>query len=210
MGVNDINAERMLRFHLLYSRVFQEKFDREEFEADDLYAFQAFERALKSTNQELRNLAAHLQAQRQDAIEAITLTPMEVLQRTRRMAILSTELQSGELPVVSDEPPPLPDESPPAPAEEPAGDAPLSPLAVRQIASLQRLYLAEFSRSLDMQKFVADDDYGLTVLKESLRASSPGLVDAAKTYLAGRRPVRAQGDEGGAAAAEAPKAGEAP
>jgi hypothetical protein len=88
MAVDDHTGERILRFHVLYAAVLKEKFDRAEFEADDLYAFQAFERAMRSENQELRNLAAHLQVQRQAAIENITLTSIELLERTRKMLIL--------------------------------------------------------------------------------------------------------------------------
>jgi len=83
------NGERLLRFHVLYTAALKQDFDREEFVADDLYAFQALERAMRSGNQELRNLAAHLQAQRQAEMESITLKSMEGLDSTRRMPSLN-------------------------------------------------------------------------------------------------------------------------
>lgn len=200
MADNDAE-ERLLRFHLLYGRVLQDKFDRAEFEADDLYAFQAFERALRSSNQELRNLAAHLQAQRQDAIESITLSPMEILARTKRMAILTAEQAAA------------PPEGEAAPALKPqlsnhrsAATLPMSEEAVYLIGELQPLYLAEFGRTLDLDKFREDEEYGFAVLKESLRAGNPAVVDAAKRYLAERRSHRADGK----VAQEAPKAAAAP
>lgn len=102
------NSERLLRFHVLYAAVLKQEFDREEFIADDLYAFQALERAMRSGNQELRNLAAHLQAQRQAEMESITLKSMEGLDSTRRMPSLGLE-QSQAATRQDPEPPLLPE-----------------------------------------------------------------------------------------------------
>jgi len=91
MGKGSNTEDRIMRFHALYVGVIKEGFDRAEFEADDLYAFQAFERALRSENQELRNLAAHLQAERQADIETITLSSTEPMARTRKLSTLPAE-----------------------------------------------------------------------------------------------------------------------
>jgi hypothetical protein len=106
MGETEHNGERILRFHALYAAVFKDHFDRAEFEADDLYAFQAFERALRSENQELRNLAAHLQAQRQAAMESITLKSTESLDRTRKLNILPADPEPAPEPAAPREPDP--------------------------------------------------------------------------------------------------------
>lgn len=102
------NGERLLRFHVLYTAALKQDFDREEFVADDLYAFQALERAMRSGNQELRNLAAHLQAQRQAEMESITLKSMEGLDSTRRMPSLNAAESHGSAPQ-DPEPPLLPE-----------------------------------------------------------------------------------------------------
>jgi hypothetical protein len=102
------NGERLLRFHVLYTAALKQDFDREEFVADDLYAFQALERAMRSGNQELRNIAAHLQAQRQAEMESITLKSMEGLDSTRRLSSLNPESSRDGLPH-DPEPPLLPE-----------------------------------------------------------------------------------------------------
>ena len=109
--MSDSIEERYMRFHALYVGVFKEAFDIDEFILDDLYAFQAFERALRSENQTLRNLAAHLQAERQSAIESITLTPLQELARTRKLKLL--ESGEAELPQMELVPKELPQAAPP-------------------------------------------------------------------------------------------------
>ena len=87
-----------MRFHDLYREAIHSEFDALEFAEDDLYAFQVLDRAFRSDNQELRNLAAHLQTQRESALETITLRANEILETTRRMKTLELKVlaQKGE------------------------------------------------------------------------------------------------------------------
>ena len=87
-----------MRFHDLYREAIKSEFDALEFAEDDLYAFQVLDRAFRSDNQELRNLAAHLQTQRESALETITVRANEILETTRRMKTLELKVlaQKGE------------------------------------------------------------------------------------------------------------------
>jgi hypothetical protein len=199
MAETDYTEERMLRFHALYAAVTREKFDRSEFEADDLYAFQALERALRSENQELRNIAAHLQAQRQTEMEAITLKSSEsLLESTRKMTVLPAD------PVAVTAPEPSILVEPVAP-ERPAGQDRLSPVEVGLVSNLQRLYSKQFGRAFEIKKFITDEKYGRSVLDQSLAAPDPALVDVAKRYQDERG--RRQLNRGAATRQEAPAGG---
>lgn len=186
------NVERLLRFHVLYSAVLKQDFDREEFVADDLYAFQALERALRSGNQELRNLAAHLQAQRQAEMESITLKSTEILDSTRRMPSLPLVDRAA---IAADEEPLLPENEigdrlaaasqPDAQpdGERRSGDHRLSPQEITRVTYLQRLYRQEFGKPLNVARFTMDDGYGREVLKEALGAANQELVAIARHFL---------------------------
>lgn len=199
------DGERLLRFHVLYSAVLKQEFDRDEFLVDDLYAFQAFERALRSDNQELRNLAAHLQAARQSAMETITLKSTEPLEATRRMPSLSS--MSGAAPVARPEPVPeapaqaAPEPSPAAEAPVSSAESPadaaslaprterrsgahrLSPQDVTRVTYFQRLYREEFGKPLNVTRFTMDDAYGREILKESLSSRNQELVAVARHFV---------------------------
>jgi hypothetical protein len=102
MSGSEDTGERFMRFHALYSDVIRSEFDALEFAEDDLYAFQVLDRAFRSDNQELRNLAAHLQTQREAALETITLRAGEILENTRRMKTLELKVlqakgESGDI-----------------------------------------------------------------------------------------------------------------
>ena len=180
MQESELNGERILRFHALYAAVFKDHFDRAEFEADDLYAFQAFERALRSEHQELRNLAAHLQAQRQAAIESITLKSTAPLDSTRKLSILSAGYDPAA--PATDSPAPVAGADGPKP-ERRSATARLTPQEIAQISNLQRLYRKEFARNLDITRFALDDSYGRAVIKESLGAADQELVKLARHYV---------------------------
>ena len=117
-----------MRFHTLYGVVVKDEFDALEFAEDDFYAFQVLDRAFRSDNQELRNLAAHLQTQREAALETITLRATEILESTRRLKTLELQVlqqkgESGDVPpqAVAPEPPDRggePEASFAAPAEQ--------------------------------------------------------------------------------------------
>ena len=92
MSDHEDTGERFMRFHDLYRDVIKNEFDALEFAEDDLYAFQVLDRAFRSDNQELRNLAAHLQTQREAALETITLRAGEILENTRRMKTLELKI----------------------------------------------------------------------------------------------------------------------
>jgi len=85
---DDPTGERFMRFNALYRAVLQSEFDALEFAEDDLYAFQVLDRAFRSDNQDLRNLAAHLQTQREAALETITMRATEINESTRRLKTL--------------------------------------------------------------------------------------------------------------------------
>lgn len=91
-------GERFMRFHALYRDVLKDEFEALEFAEDDFYAFQVLDRAFRSNNQELRNLAAHLQTQREASLETITMRATEILENTRRMKTLELKVleQKGE------------------------------------------------------------------------------------------------------------------
>ncbi len=98
MSDHEDTGERFMRFHALYRDAIKSEFDALEFAEDDLYAFQVLDRAFRSENQELRNLAAHLQTQREAALETITVRANEILETTRRMKTLELKVleQRGE------------------------------------------------------------------------------------------------------------------
>ena len=91
-------GERFMRFHALYRDALKDEFEALEFAEDDFYAFQVLDRAFRSDNQELRNLAAHLQTQREASLETITMRATEILENTRRMKTLELKVleQKGE------------------------------------------------------------------------------------------------------------------
>lgn len=102
MTEGDPTGERFMRFHELYGEVVKDEFDPLEFAEDDFYAFQVLDRAFRSDNQELRNLAAHLQTQREAALETITLRATEILESTRKLKtvelkVLEKRGDSGDL-----------------------------------------------------------------------------------------------------------------
>lgn len=174
--VDGLLEELNSRFHALYPRVIREKLDRTEFKHDDLYAFQVFERALRSNNQELRSLAAHLQAQRHADIETITLVATPPPQRT------------GEPPSLREAPaPPRPRARRPASArkrpERRSGEARLSRTQAALVSDFQQLYTREFGTILDIGQFIFDDDYGRAVLYQSLGTNNLGLVKCARNFL---------------------------
>ncbi len=96
---NEATGERFMRFHALYREVVGSEFDALEFAEDDLYAFQVLDRAFRSDNQDLRNMAAHLQTQREAALETITMRATEINESTRRLKTLELKVleQKGEL-----------------------------------------------------------------------------------------------------------------
>ncbi|MBL8381943.1 MAG: hypothetical protein JNM90_02630 [Burkholderiales bacterium] len=103
MSESEVTGERFMRFHALYREVVKSEFDALEFAEDDLYAFQVLDRAFRSDNQELRNLAAHLQTQREAALETITLRASEINESTRKLKTLELKVLeraglSGDLP----------------------------------------------------------------------------------------------------------------
>jgi hypothetical protein len=92
-GIDDeATGERFMRFHAMYRAVLQSEFDALEFAEDDLYAFQVLDRAFQSDNQDLRNLAAHLQTQREAALETITMRATEINENTRRLKTLELKV----------------------------------------------------------------------------------------------------------------------
>ena len=83
--------ERELRFAILYHKAFNEMLNPAEFAADDFYAYKVLERALRSENQELRNLAFHLESERSSSMEVITMRSPDALDATRRMKTITTD-----------------------------------------------------------------------------------------------------------------------
>ncbi len=88
MSDSENTGERFMRFHAMYREVLDKEFDALEFAEDDFYAFQVLDRAFRCENQELRNLAAHLQMQREQDLETITIKATEILESTRRLKTL--------------------------------------------------------------------------------------------------------------------------
>ena len=113
MSEEENTGERFTRFHALYGQVVKNEFDPLEFAEDDFYAFQVLDRAFRCDNQELRNLAAHLQTQREAALETITLRATEILESTKRLKTLELKVleqrgDSGDLAVPVPVPIPVP------------------------------------------------------------------------------------------------------
>jgi hypothetical protein len=92
MSDHEATGDRFMRFHALYAEIVKEEFDALEFAEDDFYAFQVLDRAFRSDNQELRNLAAHLQTQREAALETITLRASEIFEQTKRLRTLELKV----------------------------------------------------------------------------------------------------------------------
>jgi len=133
---DEATGERFMRFHALYREVLQSEFDALEFAEDDLYAFQVLDRAFRSDNQDLRNLAAHLQTQREAALETITMRATEINESTRRLKTLELRVlerrgETGDHPPEATDPDAAFDEAAPiggkAPAAEATGDAGITP-----------------------------------------------------------------------------------
>ena len=121
MADGENTGDRFMRFHKLYGEVVRDEFDPLEFAEDDFYAFQVLDRAFRSDDQELRNLAAHLQTQREAALETITLRASEILENTRRMKTVELKIleQKGESGDLSPPAVPLPAEPDAAAARTP-------------------------------------------------------------------------------------------
>lgn len=132
--MSDLIDERYMRFHALYFGIFNEPFDVSEFIADDLYAFRAFERALRGDNQKLRNLAAHLQVERQANMESITLTPHQALAKTRKLKLLTTRDPDDDS---TEELPP-----PEIPPDRVKGPGRPSPAEISLLATFRRIFVA--------------------------------------------------------------------
>jgi hypothetical protein len=169
-------AEQLL-FVRLYDLVVGKPVDAAAFDGDELYALKVIEYAMRSRNEELRNLAAHLQALRQSDVEVITLQSPERLDRTWQMPVMS---DSGRhvLPAAQS-------------AAVPAGQngdlqpvlARLSEAGVASLATLQRLYRAEFNRKLDLEQMATNFVYGREVLGEALSSGTPALRAAVTRFL---------------------------
>lgn len=185
-------------FVALYAQFVKEPLDAAEFEADDLCAFQAFERALASESEELKELASRLQTRRQESLESIVIDSGEWPRVSRAPKIVvpepvpatpvaaepaaaaATTAQSGDATAAPDAPP-----APPKRVwvERRAGATRLNPKQIAAATELQRLYHKEFDRALDIARFILDDDYGRSVLRESLNTTSPKLIQASERYL---------------------------
>ena len=122
MSDSENTGERFMRFHAMYREVLDKEFDALEFAEDDFYAFQVLDRAFRCDNQELRNLAAHLQMQREQDLETITIKATEILESTRRLKTLELKLleDRGE----NAAPDAIPDKPPPAARTESAPPEP--------------------------------------------------------------------------------------
>ena len=203
MASDGDNSGRVQRFFVMYAEWIEGPLDQAEFEVDDLYAFLALERAMRSENQELRNLAVHLQTQRQERLEAITVEAaerLERLDRTQKLKILPLERQTAE-PAASvmeaqaetatdasptaahmpaSEAAPTP---PPVQHEQRAGARRLDPEELARALSLQELYGKQFGLPLDIGRFFLDDDCGRSILDQSREASSLALAELAEGYF---------------------------
>ena len=182
-------------FVALYAEFIKEPLDAAEFEADDLCAFQAFERALSSESEELKELAARLQTRRQESLESIVIDSGEWPRVSRAPKIVVPEPvpAAPATPIVAQPAAAAPaagaaataPDAPPKRAwvERRAGATRLNPKQIAAATDLQRLYHQQFDRALDIARFILDDDYGRSVLRESLNTVSPRLVQASERYL---------------------------
>ncbi|MDB5804347.1 MAG: hypothetical protein JWN73_1669 [Betaproteobacteria bacterium] len=168
-------AEQLL-FVRLYDLVVGTPVNATTFEHDELYALKVIEHAMRSRNEELRNLAAHMQALRGADVEVITLQSPERLDRTWQMPVLS---DSGRHTVHDGQPAASPAQS----HELQAALARLSEAGVASLATLQRLYRAEFNRRLDLEQMVGNFVYGREVLGEALSCGTPELLAAVTRFL---------------------------
>jgi len=165
-----------LLFFRLYELVAGKPVSEAAFEHDELYALEVIMHAMRSRNEELRNLAAHMQALRQSDVEVITLQSPERMDRTWQMPVMergasaspagrsssSSGEQFGELRAA-------------LPRLHEAG--------VVNLSTLQRLYRAEFNRRLDLEQMVGNFVYGREVLGEALSCGTPALLAAVTGFL---------------------------
>jgi hypothetical protein len=166
-----------LLFVRLYDLVAGKPVDVAAFDGDELYALEVIEYAMRSRSEELRNLAAHVQALRQTDVEVITLQSPERLDRTWQMPVVT---DSGRHI--------LPDTQSAATPAGQNGDlqqvlARLSEAGVTSLATLQRLYRAEFNRKLDLEQMATNFVYGREVLGETLASGNPELRAAVTRFL---------------------------
>ena len=176
LSETSVQAEQLL-FVRLYDLVVGTPISATTFENDELYALKVIEHAMRSRNEELRNLAAHMQALRQADVEVITLQSPERLDRTWQMPVMS---DSGRHAAQAAQ-------SAASPAGQP-GDlqlvlARLSEAGVVSLATLQRLYRAEFNRKLDLEQMATNFVYGREVLGEALSCGTPALLAAVSRFL---------------------------
>ena len=179
-------TERLPRFHALYRAVLKQGFDQEEFVADDLYAFQTLERAMRSGDQELRDLANQMQAQRQVVMQGMRLNSANALNTQRLDAVPAPPAHavpptasavSGDAPT-------------PAPQERRSGEVCLTPQEMTRVTYFQRLYRQEFGRPLNVTRFNLDDGYGRKILQQALQAANQDLVVVAKHFVDERGQLR--------------------
>lgn len=195
---NDDAANDALSFVALYTEVIGEPLDAAEFEADDLYAFLAFERGLASPSDALKELAERLQTRRQERLESIVMDSGEWPRMSRMPKIAMPE------PVAEAAGAALEAAEPPKPErrerrERRAGASRLNPKQVAAATDLQRHYHNQFGRALDIARFVLDDTYGRLVLDESLATGNLDLARASARFLDGQgqsRMHRRYGDGG--------------
>lgn len=175
LGAAAAPAEQLL-FVRLYDLVVGTPVNVTTFDNDELYALKVIEHAMRSRNEELRNLAAHMQALRGADVEVITLQSPERLDRTWQMPVLS---DSGRHTVHDGQ-----SASSPAQLHElQTALARLSEAGVASLATLQRLYRAEFNRRLDLEQMVGNFVYGREVLGEALSHGTPELLAAVTRFL---------------------------
>lgn len=88
MDHGNVSTARLTRFTELYQSVLGKALDVDEFFCNDVYALSAIHRAANTRDEELRNLAAHLEIERQAHVEPVTLRNADPLGKTWKLGVL--------------------------------------------------------------------------------------------------------------------------
>lgn len=96
MNQSNVDPVRLMRFGLLFQATFNEALDVDEFFGNDVYALSVIHRAANTDNADLRNLAAHLEIERQASVEPVTLKDADPLGKTWKLGTLPTAANSPQ------------------------------------------------------------------------------------------------------------------
>lgn len=164
MALTQRNSDWLISFNNLYETDLGDSIDLNEFEYDDLYAFQVLKRAAEAGSPELRNIAAHVETRRKANLESVTLKSHDHLAETWKLDTPPGAVRA-------------------AAANRRGTPGLLAPDELLVVGRLKRLYeLHGGGKTFDIARFAADDAYGRTLLREATVSPHPALAAIALLF----------------------------